>query len=64
MVLVLGVPQLALETAGALLIEEEHATVVALALRLREDEVERLRRHMLSVQLDADRETEMRYRLL
>ena len=64
MVLVLGVPQLALETAGALLIEEEHATVVALALRLREDEVERLRRHMLSVQLDADWETEMRYRLL
>ena len=53
MVLIFGVPQLALQTTGALLIKEKHAAVVALALRLSENEVERLRSNMQSVQLDA-----------
>ena len=40
MVFILGVPQLALQTTGALLIEEQHAAIVTLALRLGENEVE------------------------
>ena len=52
MVLILAVPQLALQTTGALLIKEENAAVVTLAFRLGENEVEGLRCHMQPVQLD------------
>jgi hypothetical protein len=55
----LGVLQLAFESSGACLVEEKNCSVVTLTFAASQDEVERLRVLMRSMELDTHRETEV-----